>query len=503
MFIETLQGERFWGGHAAAGIHMPYKSGFSDDLGATTYDNQTNYMLLSNMGRIIWSDSAFKFTVCENGIEIEGRGEIKNEFVGKTLREACIHANKNIYAPKTGIPPKEFFSKPQFNTWIELIYDQNQEDILRYAQTVYDSGYPHGVLMIDDNWQEDYGVWSFHEGRFSDPKAMMDKLHELGFKVMLWVVPFVSPDCATFRMLRKKGAFVKTKDGETYIAHWWNGYSAVLDLSNPVAWDWFRDQMDTLQDEYGVDGFKFHAGGPQYYPEDCVYHKEGMWGDKQTQLFCDFAAQYPYNELRETINQPHLPCCERLCDKAHSWDKQGLNTLAPNSIAQSLMGYQFICPDMIGGGEYGVFFGGNPRLDRELIVRMAQASALLPMMQFSLAPWRVLNEEMNGYCFEAAKLHDRFGDYIYESVVQACESGEPVLQPMEYVYPHKGYIDINDQFMLGKKILVAPIYKKDEYKRTVVLPDGLWRADDGTEYAGGCTVTVDAPLCRLPWFEKL
>lgn len=503
MFIKTLSGERFWGGHAAAGIHMPYKTGFSDDLGATTYDNQTNYTLMSNLGRVIWSDSAFRFTVCEDGIEIDGRGEIKNEIAGETLRDACLYANKTIYSPKAGIPPKEFFSKPQFNTWIELIYDQNQEDILRYAQTVYDSGYPHGVVMIDDNWQEDYGVWTFHEGRFSDPKAMMDKLHALGFKVMLWVVPFVSPDCATFRMLRKKGAFVKTKDGETYIAHWWNGYSAVLDLSNPVAWDWFKGEMDRLQAEYGVDGFKFDAGGPQYYPEDCVYHKEGMWGDKQTQLFCDFAAQYPYNELRETINQPHLPCCERLCDKAHSWDKQGLNTLVPNSVAQSLMGYQFICPDMIGGGEYSVFFGGNPRLDRELIVRMAQASALLPMMQFSLAPWRVLNEEMNGYCFRAAQLHEKFGDFIYDSVVSACETGEPVLQPLEYAYPHKGYIDVTDQFLLGGKILVAPIYKKDEYSRAVVLPEGRWRADDGTEYDGGCTVTVDAPLGRLPWFEKI
>ena len=74
------------------------------------------------------------------------------------------------------------------------------------------------------------------------------------------------------------------------------------------------------------------------------------------------------------------------------------------------MGYQFICPDMIGGGEYSVFFGGNPRLDRELIVRSAQSSALLPMMQFSLAPWRVLDAEENGYCLAAARLHERLGD---------------------------------------------------------------------------------------------
>ncbi len=501
MFISTKPGEVFWGGRVVDGIHMPYKSGFSADL-SDARGNQTSYLLLSNMGRVVWSDSAFAFTVTDTGLEISG-GDVRDEIVGENLRDACIYANTKIYEKKTAIPPREFFDKPQFNTWIELIYDQNQEDILRYGRTVAESGYPHGVLMIDDNWQEDYGVWKFHEGRFSDPKAMVDELHELGFKVMLWVVPFVSPDCATFRMLEKKGAFVKTANGDTHITHWWNGYSAVLDLSNPVAWDWFRDEMDTLQDEIGIDGFKFDAGAPFFYPEDCVYHKEGAWGVKQTQLFCEFAAQYPYNELRETINQPHLPCCERLCDKAHSWYDQGLNTLAPNSIAQSLLGYQFICPDMIGGGEYSVFFGGNPRLDRELIVRMAQASALLPMMQYSLAPWRVLNAEMNGYCFDAANLHTQFGDFIYESVVSACENGEAVLQPLEYAFPHKGYAEITDEYLLGGKYLVAPVVKKGATTREVVLPEGSWRADDGTLYAGPCTVTVDAPLGRLPWFERL
>lgn len=501
MFLSTFAGERFWGGRVVNGVQAPYQPGFSADL-AQPYGNQTNYSLLSNFGRVVWSDSAFKFTVLENGLEIEGEN-VHSEIVGKTLRDACIYANTRLYPAKAGIPPKEFFTMPQFNTWIELIYDQNQSDILRYARSVCENGYAHGVLMIDDNWQEDYGIWKFHEGRFPDPKAMMNELHALGFQVMPWVVPFVSPDSATFRMLEKKGAFVREANGETHIAHWWNGYSAVLDLSNPEAWAYFREQLDSLQREMGVDGFKFDAGAPDYYPQNCLYHEPGAWGVKQTQLFCEFAAQYPYNELRETVNQPHLPCCERLCDKNHSWDQHGLNTLVPNSIAQSLMGYQFICPDMIGGGEYSVFFGGNPRLDCELIVRMAQASALLPMMQYSLAPWRVLSAEQNGYCLDAANLHVRFGDYIYSAVEHACKSGEAVLQPMEYAYPHQGYEDICDQFLLGGKYLVAPVCKKGETTRTVVLPQGRWRADDGCEYDGGAAITVEAPLGRLPWFEKL
>ncbi|MCG8514154.1 MAG: hypothetical protein MI740_08435, partial [Halanaerobiales bacterium] len=99
-----------------------------------------------------------------------------------------------------------------YNTWIELMYDQNQEDILKYAHDIIDNGFPPGVLMIDDNWQEDYGKWDFYPSRFSNPKAMMDELHNLGFKVMMWVCPFVSPDCDVYRDLASKGAFLINAD---------------------------------------------------------------------------------------------------------------------------------------------------------------------------------------------------------------------------------------------------------------------------------------------------
>ena len=85
------------------------------------------------------------------------------------------------------IPDELLFTHPQYNTWIELMYDQNEEDILEYARAIIDNGYPPGVLMIDDNWQENYGIWKFSPRRFKDPKGMMDELHAMGFKVMLWV----------------------------------------------------------------------------------------------------------------------------------------------------------------------------------------------------------------------------------------------------------------------------------------------------------------------------
>ena len=83
------------------------------------------------------------------------------------------------------------------------------------------------------------------------------------------------------------------------------------------------------------------------------------------------------------------PLVQRLRDKQHSWEE--IKKLIPDILLQGLVGYSFTCPDMIGGGEISSFWGEKNNLDQDLVVRSAQCHALMPMMQFSVAPWRVLD----------------------------------------------------------------------------------------------------------------
>ena len=169
---------------------------------------------------------------------------------------------------------------------------------------------------------------------------------------------------------------------------------------------------------------------------------------------------------------------------------------------QGLIGHPFVCPDMIGGGWWSLNYDPDFKLDQELFVRMAQASALLPMMQFSWAPWRMLDNDHAKLCLEAAKLHKKFAPYIIELVKESAVSGEPIVRHMEYSYPHRGYERIEDQFMLGDDILVAPVSVKGQFAKEVVLPEGKWLYLGKEEYEGGKTVTVDCPLSVLPYFTK-
>jgi alpha-glucosidase len=339
---------------------------------------------------------------------------------------------------------------------------------------------------------------------------MVKKLHEMGFKVMLWVCPFVSPDSEVFRKLAAEGMLVldpqqtqeilwaNTKN-KAAIIRWWNGASACLDLSNPKAQKWFKERLDYLVNEYGVDGFKFDAGDARFYADGIVSFNVKTPND-HTALFAGLGLHYPLNEYRASWKMAGLPLAQRLRDKTHKWND--LSKLIPDQMSQSIMGYAYTCPDMIGGGEYQSFLNGAT-IDEELVVRSAQVHALMPMMQFSVAPWRVLSKENEAICLKMSKLHEEMGNYILELAKAASVTGEPIVKPMELAFPGNGYETIIDQFVLGNEIIVAPVVEKGARTRKVVLPKGKWKAEDGNTYKGGKTIEISVPLERLPYFRKI
>ena len=513
--LKVLEGEYWWGGLSSRGYEMPYdaSSKLSYDMWGDNKGNQAQPLLLSSKGRYVWSEQPIKYTFDKGSITVTTReGTIDSGKAGSNLAEAYTYVSETYFPSDGRIPDELLFTHPQYNTWIELMYDQNEEDILAYAEAIIANGYPPGVLMIDDNWQEDYGTWEFSPRRFKDPKGMIDRLHAMGFKVMMWMCPFVSADSADFRQLAEEGLLVldpqKTQNilwantkNKAAVIRWWNGASACLDLSNPKAQAWFKKELDYLIEEYGVDGFKFDAGDARFYTEGVVSWQRDITPNDHTQFFAEFGLNYPLNEYRASWKMAGLPLAQRLRDKGHDW--KDLRKLIPDQMSQSVMGYAYTCPDMIGGGEYGSFLDASANLDEELVVRSAQVHALMPMMQFSVAPWRILSKENQQICLKMAHLHLEMGDYILNLAREASKTGEPIVKPMALAFPDGGYETVIDQFVLGNDIIVAPVVEKGARSRNVKLPAGKWMADDGQVYMGEKTIEIDVPIERLPYFKAL
>ena len=127
-------------------------------------------------------------------------------------RRSYMPARHTFAAPVRCLTSCCFYA-PQYNTWIELMYDQNQADILKYARGIRENGFPAGVLMVDDNWQQNYGQWDFKQNKFPDAKAMIASLHADGFKVMLWICPFVHTNSEAYPRLAGQNLAIKGQVG--------------------------------------------------------------------------------------------------------------------------------------------------------------------------------------------------------------------------------------------------------------------------------------------------
>ncbi|WP_210489132.1 glycoside hydrolase family 31 protein [Rufibacter aurantiacus] len=497
--IKFQKGEAWYVGIIDKGHLMPLIKGFGFDMVKANTYNQLQPLFISSKGRYLFTEEPVAFVVNDNGIEIEGRGNLIVQTAGKTLKEAYREVASKHFSFKGQVAHPDLFRNPQYNTWIELTYNQNQKDVLGYAQSMLKNGMPPGVIMIDDTWQHDYGVWEFDANKFPDPKAMMDTLHSLGFKVMLWVCPFVSPDSREYRQLIQTGGLLLNSEGtKPMMVDWWNGISAVIDLSHPNGAKWFKGRLDYLQNKYGVDGFKFDAGDIRFYNDGKSYGN--ISPHQQSMLFNKLGIDYPLNEYRAAWKVGGEPLAQRLADKAHNWED--LQKLIPQITLQGLMGYPFSCPDMIGGGEFGSFLDLK-QIDQELIVRSAQCHAFMPMMQFSVNPFRILDQKHVKAVKEAVVLRQKFVPIIMELVKSAAQKGEPVVRMMEYEFPNQGFEKINDQFMLGNTYLIAPILTKGAASRKIALPQGQWQDQHGKIWKGNITIDYPADLETIPYFTRV
>ena len=524
--IEIREGEYFRGGVVAHGLRMPLgqTSEYYFDVNTNKTDNQVNGLFVSTQGRYIYAGGEYSICVRGGWITVISSVPIVTGKSDGTLKGAYLAAMQYV---KTETPqdfPRELLKKPQFCTWVEMGINVSQEKILAYADAIVNTGFPYDLLIIDDGWSVNYGDWRFHEGKIPNAKQMIDELHKKGFRVSLWVVPFVNKTAKDYEMLKNANAFVRNRDGEVAMRKWWNGTSAVLDLTSPAAKAYLINALDGLQKEYGADGFKFDAGDEAYYsPDDLTYAPVTPAG--QCALYSEIAKRYRIAEVRSGFQNGGSHLITRLGDKRRSWDEDnGIRALVPNMIQAGLCCYPFSCADMIGGGNIVDFdaegfnelsYDENGNLicekrkdtldnETELAVRFCQCNALMPAMQFSCAYWE--KSEILSKVYKACvDLHESVGEYLDSLITNAIETGEPILRCVEYEFPHQGFERENDAFFLGEKYYVLPVIKASVSEMQVRLPEGAnWKyVPDGKIYRGGTTVTVNAGIEILPYFERI
>ena len=403
-------------------------------------------------------------------------------------------------------PEDLVFTRPVWTTWAMYKTAIDRAKVLAFADEILAHGYDVGYLEIDDQWTSVYGDLDF--GRdFPDARGLIGALHGKGMRVSAWVPPFVMQNARNFAEGAERGAFLQG-EGQAYPARvgWWNTANvpsaAAVDFTSEAGRSFWGEKVDWVKDTYGLDGFKFDAGECQFLPADPILG-QAIHPNSYPDHYARWATQHAGVEIRAGYFAQDLPIPLRQFDKNSVWGlNNGLAAVLTQYLALGLIGYPWVLPDMIGGNEYG-----QPA-DDELFIRWVELNAFLPMVQFSITPWRAgFSADVQRISLQMMQRRKQLDDYLLELADEAARTHLPLVRPLFFEFPADPMTyGLGDQYMLGPRYLVAPVLQKGARARTLYLPAGKWAALDnpGEIHEGPLTLEAyPAPLDRIPVFERL
>ncbi len=360
-------------------------------------------------------------------------------------------------------------------------------------------------------------VFNWNRNRVPEPQRMVDDFHAHGIRLAANIKPCLLLTHPRFEEVKKLGAFIREPNSdEPEIFPFWGGNAAALDFSNPVAVDWWKQNAKQQLLNYGIDStwndnneFEVQNGDARcigFGREFPVKYARPL----QTLLMMrtSFEAQIETrpNERPFLISRSGCAGMQRYVqtwsgDNFTSW--QTLKYNIPMGLGLSLSGV----PNT--GHDVGGFAG--PRPSPELFVRWVQNGIFHP--RFTIHSWKVFFGANEPWMFpsvfpiirEAIHFRYRLMPYLYNLLVEAAQTGHPIIRPLVYSFSNDPLcLEESFDFMLGPSLLVASVVTPLTRSRRVYLPAGADWVDYYThkQYKGGQTIRAAAPLSHLPLFVR-
>ncbi len=394
--------------------------------------------------------------------------------------------------------------------------------VIKLAKTFREKKIPCDVLYLDIDFMDGYKSFTWNKNYFKDPAGLTAKLHSQGFKVITIIDPGikVEPGYFVYDSGLKGDHFVKEPSGQYTTGTVWPGECVFPDFTKPETRKWWGGLYKGLIN-FGIDAFWNDMNEPAVFNRTKTMALDALhydFGQKSQHakihnvygLEMVRATAEGLNELRPdnrnyVLSRSGYAGLQRYAavwtgDNTANWEHLRLNI--PMVLNLGLSGVPLAGAD-IGG------YTGTP--SPELLTRWMQLGAFLPVYRnhtekdtADQEPWAFGKEAENASRI-AVELRYKLIQYLYDYIREAHVLGIPVVRPlfMEFFQDQRTY-DIEDQFMFGESILVAPVVKEGAREREVYLPTGSDWYDywTGEKYVGGAVYTVKAPLDVVPVFIK-
>ena len=402
------------------------------------------------------------------------------------------------------------------------------------ARGFRESKIPADVIYLDIDYMDGYRVFTWNRERFPDPRKLISDLRAEGFRVVVIIDPGikVDPNYFAYKDGQAGGHFVKNADGSELHASVWPGVCAFPDFTDARAREWFGSLYRANLDE-GIAGFWNDMNEPGVFlsdqtPKPDIYHHPMKTfptdarhaGDGAAGNHARYHNVYGMQMARSTfeglkrlrpdarpfvLTRAGYAGVQRYSavwtgDNVASWDHLRLSI--PMLLNMGVSGVPFVGSD-VGG------FSGNP--SPELYARWLQAAALTPFLRSHSEAGSLPHEpysfgdEFTKINRASVELRYRLLPYLYTVFHEHTYTGAPVMRPLWFEYPNdQRTYTIDDEYLVGRDLLVAPVVRESARKRGVYFPAGDdwvdWRT--GKRYEGGKDAEVEAPLDRLPLFAR-
>ncbi len=404
---------------------------------------------------------------------------------------------------------------------------KDEQDIRTVLAGFVSHNLPISALHLDIDYMQGYRVFTVDLERFPDLASLIRQTNEQGVHIVAILDPGVKvdPDYEVYQEGMRQGMFCRLPSGKICKGLVWPGWSVFPDFTSPTVRAWWGKHYRRLI-EAGIEGFwhdmneptSFSAWGSLDLPLAVCHDLEGTGGDHHEahNIYAFQMNRAGYEAVRK-LNPTKRPWLisrsgwagqQRYAwnwtgDIESSWD--ALKVTIATVLNLGLSGFPYSGPD-IGG------FSGNP--SAELYLRWFQMSAFLPFFRTHSAigtasrePW-VYGEPYTRIIRQFLQLRYRLLPYYYTLAWETSQTGHPIVRPLFWranqpFDPVVPLLDVDDAFLIGDHLLIAPVTQPDCTSRQVILPDGDWYSLwDDEHYRGPAAITVPTPLEQIPAFVR-
>lgn len=359
--------------------------------------------------------------------------------------------------------------------------------------------------------------WRWDSELYPELDKRIPQWKKEGVRFLGYINPYVAIEKELYAEAAEKGYLTKDYNGEDYQVEFGEFYAGVVDLTKPEAYDWYKNVIKKNLIEFGLDGWMADFG--EYLPTDTVLHN-GVDAEIMHNAWPALWAKCNYDALVETGKLGEILFFMRAGytgsqkysvmmwagDQNVDWSlDDGLASVIPAALSLAMTGHGLHHSD-IGG--YTTLF--DMKRNKELLMRWCEFCAFTPLMrthegnrpddnwQFDHDIETISQFARMSHIFVALK------PYIKQAVKFNSQSGLPVMRPLFLHYEDDAQTySLKYQYLFGRDLLVAPVYEEGRTDWSLYLPQDNWiNLWTGEPHAGGCEVTVAAPMGQPPVFYR-